>query len=69
LNLGDVVEFKYNSLAQSLDKGDDKQHTGIIYQDALNAGIDGLCRMEEDGYGSVNPYSRNLIFTTIGALQ
>jgi hypothetical protein len=69
LNLGDVVEFKYNSLAQSLDKGDEKQHTGIIYQNALNAGIDGLCRMEEDGYGSVNPYSRNLIFTTIGALQ
>jgi hypothetical protein len=69
LALGAVVEYNYNSLARSLNKGDDEQHTGIIYQNALNAEIEGLCKIDEDGYGIINPYSANLIFTTIGALQ
>lgn len=71
LSLGPVVDYSYNALGRnrSIAKGDDKRHTGVIWQNAVNAGITGFCSMDEDGFGSVNPVCPDLIFTMLGALQ
>lgn len=71
LALGSVVDFNYNALGRARKTGaaDDRRHTGVIWQQAVNAGITGFCSMDEDGFGSVNPICPDLIFTILGAVQ
>jgi hypothetical protein len=70
MDLGDVVDYYYTAEARQIRRRVDSQrHTGIIYQNALKAGITNLCSLGEDGYGSVNHLTPDLMFTAIGALQ
>lgn len=71
LSLGKVCDFNYTSEAQErkFAFADNKRHTSVIWQHAKNANITGFCSIEEDGYGSVNPLSSDLMFTVVGALQ
>lgn len=71
LSLGKVCDFNYTPHAQAREFAfaDDKRHTSVIWQDARKANITGFCSVEEDGYGTVNPLSSDLIFTMVGAIQ
>lgn len=71
LSLGKVCDFNYTPHAQEREFAfaDDKRHTSVIWQDARKANITGFCSVEEDGYGTVNPLSSDLIFTMVGAIQ
>jgi hypothetical protein len=68
--LGAVVDYNYNELAYQV-RGCNKsiRHTGLIYQQAVTAGIDNLCSMGDDGYGYVNLLSTDFLATMAGALQ
>lgn len=71
LSLGRVVDFDYNELGRSraIGAGDDKRHTGVIWQEAVKAGITGFATMDDDGYGSINPICPDFLMTMCGALQ
>lgn len=71
LSLGRVCDFNYTPYAQEREFAfaDDKRHTSVIWQDARKANITGFCSVEEDGYGTINPLSSDLIFTMVGAIQ
>ena len=71
LSLGKVCDFNYTPHAQEREFAfaDDKRHTSVIWQDARKANITGFCSVEEDGYGTINPLSSDLIFTMVGAIQ
>lgn len=70
--LGRVVDYRYNDLALKVKSGlvDRERHTGLIYQNALKAGIPGFClNSDKDGYGSLNWLSPDLMATIVGAVQ
>ena len=71
MSLGKVCDFNYTPHAQEREFAfaDDKRHTSVIWQDARKANITGFCSVEEDGYGTINPLSSDLIFTMVGAIQ
>jgi hypothetical protein len=70
LSLGAVVDYNYNELAyQVRGCNTTTRHTGLIYQQAVTAGIDNLCSMGDDGYGYVNLLSTDFLATMAGALQ
>ena len=70
--LGRVVDYRYNDLALKIKSGlvDRERHTGLIYQNAVKAGIPGFClNPDKDGYGSLNWLSPDLMATIVGAVQ
>ena len=72
LKLGRVYDYNYNKKALDLyqDRIDDKRHTGLVYQNAVKAGITNFCHEKDEyGYGSLNYLSPDLIATIIGSVQ
>lgn len=72
LKLGRVYDYNYNKKALDLyqDRIDNKRHTGLVYQNAVKAGITNFCHEKDEyGYGSLNYLSPDLIATIIGSVQ
>lgn len=72
LKLGKVYDYNYNKKALDLyqDRIDNKRHTGLVYQNAVKAGITNFCHEKDEyGYGSLNYLSPDLIATIIGSVQ
>lgn len=72
LQLGRVYDYNYNKKALDLyqDRIDNKRHTGLVYQNAVKAGITNFCHEKDEyGYGSLNYLSPDLIATIIGSVQ
>ena len=72
LKLGRVYDYNYNKKALDLyeDRIDNKRHTGLVYQNAVKAGITNFCHEKDEyGYGSLNYLSSDLIATIIGSVQ
>lgn len=72
LKLGRVYDYDYNKKALDLyqDRIDNKRHTGLVYQNAVKAGITNFCHEKDEyGYGSLNYLSPDLIATIIGSVQ
>lgn len=72
LKLGRVYDYNYNKKALGLyqDRIDNKRHTGLVYQNAVKAGITNFCHEKDEyGYGSLNYLSPDLIATIIGSVQ
>ena len=64
--------YNYNKKALDLyqDRIDNKRHTGLVYQNAVKAGITNFCHEKDEyGYGSLNYLSPDLIATIIGSVQ
>lgn len=70
-SLGDVKTYRYlpEVLESNPDADTSVRHTGLIYQQAVNAGIPGFAGTNEKGYGYLNYLSPDLIATIIGAVQ
>lgn len=72
LKLGRVYDYNYNKKALDLyqDRIDNKRHTGLVYQNAVKAGITNFCHEKDEyGYGSLNYLSPDLTATIIGSVQ
>ena len=71
LELGNIVDFEYNSIAKERNKNavDDKKHIGLIYQNVANSDLSNFNYKEKDGYGSINYLSSDYINLIAGALQ
>lgn len=72
LELGNIVDFTYNTTAKERNKNavDDKKHIGLIYQNAVKSELNNFCfKDEKDGYGSINYLSTDYINLIAGALQ
>lgn len=70
-SLGDVVSYRYNTDKEfetlSLDTGE--EHTGLIYQNAVKAGIPKFTGETKDGYGWINYISPDYQAILLGAVQ
>lgn len=71
LDLGSVVNFKYNDIALKRNKGavDDKEHIGLIYQNAVKLNLVNFCHKDIDGFGSINYIASDYINLIAGACQ
>lgn len=71
LSLGEVVSFRYTPQVKEVNPSIeiDKQHTGLIYQNAVRADIPNFTGSDEKGYGYVNYLSADYQATHLGATQ
>lgn len=69
--IGDVVTFKYTEEAGIKNSFIDPsvRHTGVIYQNAINADIPEFTGENEEGYGFVNYLSPDYQATFLGAFK
>lgn len=70
-SLGNVVTFRYSEEGKKIYHNLDieNRHTGVIYQDAVKAGIPNFTGIDEKGYGYVNYLSSDFLATLTGAVQ